>query len=230
MMPTNPSFSASALVTRHSALVDRPSPTALLSLELASPDHRHCAPPLSPIAPFLISPMSCLLRVQSRLRLACTLRVVANTSFPPARSASASPGSEFCPAEPSHRGGVDMVVRSLHTLRDQSARGLPSLVCSIDQPATWLAGPCQLNLPRSRHSASPRTRPAPLTSRTIFYVGMFGGLALATAVIVYKPDTSYVHPRCLWSCTDAHLRYSSDSTSLSRSAALSSPMLIPRHD
>lgn len=26
--------------------------------------------------------------------------------------------------------------------------------------------------------------------RTLFYVGMFGGMALATVVYIYKPDTS----------------------------------------
>lgn len=29
-----------------------------------------------------------------------------------------------------------------------------------------------------------------LTSRTIYYIGMFGGIALATATYIYKPDTS----------------------------------------
>ena len=28
-----------------------------------------------------------------------------------------------------------------------------------------------------------------LTSRTIYYVGMFGGFALAAVVLTYKPDT-----------------------------------------
>lgn len=33
-----------------------------------------------------------------------------------------------------------------------------------------------------------RGRPG-LTSRTIYYVGMFGGFALAAVVLTYKPDT-----------------------------------------
>jgi hypothetical protein len=33
---------------------------------------------------------------------------------------------------------------------------------------------------------------SPLTSRTIYYLGMFGGFALAAVVLVYKPDTRYV--------------------------------------
>jgi hypothetical protein len=28
--------------------------------------------------------------------------------------------------------------------------------------------------------------------RTIYYLGMFGGMALATVILVYKPDTRYV--------------------------------------
>lgn len=38
--------------------------------------------------------------------------------------------------------------------------------------------------------------PARTDPRTIFYTGFFGGLALAAAIIVYKPDTSCVCPRC----------------------------------
>lgn len=30
------------------------------------------------------------------------------------------------------------------------------------------------------------------TLRTIYYLGMFGGFALATVILVYKPDTRYV--------------------------------------
>lgn len=29
-----------------------------------------------------------------------------------------------------------------------------------------------------------------LTSRTLYYLGMFGGMGLATLIYIYKPDTS----------------------------------------
>lgn len=45
--------------------------------------------------------------------------------------------------------------------------------------------------PAKHGSQDPR---GPLTmNRTIYYLGMFGGFALAAVVLTYKPDTRYVH-------------------------------------
>lgn len=51
-------------------------------------------------------------------------------------------------------------------------------------------------VPAKRGTSLCRIERRYLSDRTIYYLGMFGGFALATVVLVYKPDTRYVHVPC----------------------------------